>query len=355
MKKIVVLSLLTGLVNYLPAQENDDLYFRAKDRQKVVSSSEIFVSNYDNFKRQHFPEAVEEKVNPTDSYSARQLNPEYAARTVSGVAAADEENYFVQNYSPSAGSLPYNNSYYFNNPWNNPWGMGWYSSAWARPWNNPWYWGYYDPWMNPWMNTWSPGFGWGWSPGWNYGFNSMWAPGYGGWSVSAGYSWGNSWAWNSGWCSPFWNSWSMWNRPVYWGWSNEVRNVNYGKRYSQTNAVAGDVRRHYNTSPRPSNPGTTINNGSPSGRTRSDEYYVPPARRSAPVRQNSSYSSESQSQQRMPVRSWDNTDSNFNRNSGGMNNSRSSYSMPSRSSGSFSPGGARPSAPSGGGRRGGGQ
>jgi hypothetical protein len=360
MKKLLAICLITGFAAPVLAQEYDDMYFRARDRKRPATSEPAFVSNYENFKRQHFPETAQETINPTDSYSARQLNPEFSARSLSDVATADEENYFVENFRPSStASVPFNNSYYFNNPWNNPWGMGWYSSAWARPWQNPWYWGYYDPWMNPWMNPWMPGGGWGWTPGWNYGFNSLWAPGFSGWTVSVGYSWGN--AWGNAWCSPYWNSWGMWNnwgiwnRPVFWGWGNEIRNVNYGKRYSQTNAVAGDVRQHYTTSPRQANPNSNINTSSPSGRTRGDnnEYYVPPARRSAPVRQGTNTLRDTDYQQRTPARQWNNNP-DFNRSPGNLNNSRPSYSIPSRSSGSFSPGGgARPSAPSGGGRRGG--
>lgn len=363
MKKLFVISLITGCTIVAMAQEYDDMYFRARDRKSFSSSEPAFVSNYENFKRQHFPESAQETINPTDSYSARQLNPEFSARSLADVAAADDENYFVENFRPSsATSVPFNNSYYFNNPWNNPWGMGWYSSAWARPWRNPWYWGFNDPWMNPWMNPWMPGGGWGWTPGWNYGFNSMWAPGYSGWTVSVGYTWGNAWGnpWGNPWCAPYWNSWGwnnwgMWNRPIIWG--NEVRNVNYGKRHSQTNAVAGDVRQHYNTSPRQSSSNTTINNNSSSGRMRTEnsEYYVPPARRSAPVRQGTNTVRDNSNQQGTPARNWNNNSSpGINRSPSNLNNSRPSYSIPSRSNGSFSPGGGtRPSAPSGGGRRGG--
>lgn len=356
MKKLIVFCLLTGYFTSLRGQEVDDMYFRARDRKSVASVEHSFTSNYDNFRQQHFPEDIKVGVNPTDSYSGRQLNPEFAARSMAAAASADEENYFVENYRPSTSAVPFNNAYYFNNPWSNPWSMGWYSSAWARPWNNPWYWGWNDPWMNPWM----PGGGWGWTPGWNYGFNSMWAPGFSGWTVSVGYTWGN--AWGMPWCTPgwttwnswnAWNNWGMWNRPFIW--SNEVSRVNYGKRHAQTNVISGDVRQHYNTSPRQVNSNTNVNTGTPSGRMRTDntEYYVPPARRSAPARQNTSYLRDGNTDQGSPMRNWNNSGSSFNRNSGGMNNNRPSYTVPSRSSGSFNTGGARPSAPAGGGRRGG--
>ena len=55
--------------------------------------------------------AADEVVNPTDSYSARNVNPEFAARSNSQTAAADNQDYFVNNYK-------YNTSSNLNN-WNN--------------------------------------------------------------------------------------------------------------------------------------------------------------------------------------------------------------------------------------------
>ncbi len=350
MKNVVAVVLLCGFSLPLFAQEYDDMYFRAKDRQKAYAVKAT-VSNYQSFKNEHFPEAGEEIVNPTDSYSARQLNPEFLSLSHTSGLESENTGYFDSQYRPTTAALSYNNTYFYNNPWNN-WNTGWYGFGWARPWNNPWYWGYYDPWLNPWMSPWGPSFGW--NPGWNYGFNSFWAPGYSGWTISVGYSWGSSWGYNA-WCPTYWNSWGLWNRPVYIiNGRNEI-NRNYGKRYSQTTPVAGDVRNHYAT-PRRSLPGSQVNNGSTAGRTTRDEaYYVPPSRRSAPVRQNSSVNSQERSSSGFNSRSGSSFGSDsYDRSSGGMLNSRPSYT-PSRSSGSFSrPGsGSRPSAPSGGRSRGG--
>jgi hypothetical protein len=358
------------------AQEHDDLYFRAKDRQKATAGKQAYASNYEQFKKQHFPEAAQESTNPTDSYSARQINPEYLSRSQADVAGAADENYFDNQYSPASQAVAFNNAYYFNNNlWNRQWGTGWFNGGWARPWNNPWYWGYYDPFMNPWMSSWMNPWMDPWmSPftlGWNYGFNSMWAPGFTGWGLSVGYGWGNTWGWNN-WASPYWNTWGMWRNPGFIIIQPNEVNRNYGKRYSQTNAVAGDVRRHYNNSPRQANPngtvnGSSVNSGTTSGRMRGgDDYYVPPSRRAAPSRQQSTSPRDNTSpsfntRPAAPSRNWQGSGSNTN----GFNDSRPSYSSPShsrpsysspsRSGGSFgSPGGGvRPSAPSGGRSRGG--
>lgn len=353
MKKLVALMWLCGFAAIVLAQENDDMYFRAKDRQKPAAGKS-FTSNYEQFKKQHFPEAAEEEnLNPTESYSARQVNPEFISRSQAGTAATQDEGYFDENYSNVDQALRFNNMYYYNNPWIG-WNAGW-NNAWLyRNWNCPWYSGYYDPWLDPWMSPW------GYTPGWNYGFNNMWWPGYSGWSMTIGYTWGNNCAWNNwGPSYTWWNNWGIWNRPVYVIVQKPEVNRNYGKRSSQTNIIAGDVRTHYPARPRRPEPGSNINNGSSAGRSGdNDAYYVPPARRSAPVRQNSSLTSHdtpsrfNNSRSNSPSRNWNNNGS-FNRSSDSFNNSRPSFSSPSRSGGSVSPGGGRPSAPSGGRSRGG--
>ncbi len=272
MKTRIGLWILWLPVLVVSAQENDDMYFRSRDRQKAVTASaESYVSNYDNFKRQHFPEALTQPdgtTNPTDSYSARQLNPEFVSRSNAEQASEDEQNYFIQGYTPvtSATTGYYNNSS-LNNSWNtNNWyAPGWYGPARFNNWYSPYY-GFYDPWMNPF---------WGMSPGWNYGFNSYWGPWGSGWNFNLGYTWGNAW------CPVMWGpSWSYWNQPYtpYYYSGYERTRANYGKRPSNNAAVAGDMRSRNSTN----TPNQVVDNSS--GRTRgNDEYYVRPSRRAAPA------------------------------------------------------------------------
>jgi hypothetical protein len=352
MKTLLSTLAILGTLISLFAQEYDDLYFRARHR-KAEAVQPAFANHFGKLKQEQLPETAPMVLNPTDSYSARQLNPEFIARSLSEQASA-EENYFVENYRPASTTAPINNSYFFNAPWNNPWNMGWFTPGWVRPWRNP-YWGFYDPWMDPWMNPWMPAMGWNTWGMWGPGFNSMWAPGFGGWTVSVGYSWGSAWGWNNPWCMPYWNTgfWPYWNtgfwsRPLS-GMSEPVR-LNYGKRPSANYPVAGELNRNYVPSGRTSS--SNIQSGSnPSGRMSDTDYYVPPARRSAPARQSSHSINRDTNTPRM--RSWTSPDnSQFNRSGGGMRDSRPSYSIPSRS-GSFPSGGGRPSpAPSGGRPRG---
>lgn len=310
------------------AQETDDMYFRSKDRQKAANVQESYVSNYDNFKQQHFPEAYQQdaNLNPTDSYSARQINPEYVARANSEQASEDEQNYFVQGYNSAISN---STSYYGNSSFNNSWNNNWYSPGWYGPshfnnWYSPYY-GFYDPWMNPfWGNT----------PGWNVGFSNYWSPWGSGWNMMFGYTWGNSW------CNNFWGpSWSYRNYPYstyYYGGYERTR-INYGKRPSSNSVVAGNVRNHYST-----HSGGQVTNNS-SGRTRgSDEYYVRPSRRSTSQEINSG---ESISRSSNYSRDTYNNSTQHRNNS--YRDSRPTYS-PSRSS-SMPSGGTR-SAPSSGSR-----
>lgn len=260
MKTIAGILGLTILALSAAAQEYDDMYFRKKDREKIkASSTDAYASNYDSFREKHFGETVEKdnNINPTDSYSARQINPEYVSRASSELASADEQNYFIQGYTPAAANTM---GYYGNSSFNNGWNNVWYTSGWFGParfnnWYSP-YFGFYDPWMNPFY---------GFNPGW--GFNHFWGPWGSGWNFSIGYSWGNTW------CNNFWGpSWSTWNYPyIYYLGGNESTRVTYGKRPSSNSVVPGNVRNHYTS--------TSVNNNS-SGRTRgNDEYYVRPSRR----------------------------------------------------------------------------
>lgn len=303
------------------AQEYDDMYFRSKDREKLQKASkDAPSSNYENFKKKHFDEVTEldeYNVNPTDSYSARNINPEYIARLSSEQASEDESNYFVENYKAPGTSSVSSSGYYPNSNWNNRWYNPMYSGMYGSYYNNynsafysPYY-GYNDPWSNPY-----------------YCRNN-----YSGWSMSSGYYWGNSFGsgWNYGlsYGNPYYGS--MWGPSYYTGFYRPYTTIvvvgessrpNYGKRPTHSSANVGNVADHY------SRRESTVDNNS-RGRTRStsDEYYVRPSRRTY----TDSNSSSTDSNNGL------NTYRSYNANSGsnGINrDSRSSsYSTPSRTSG----------------------
>jgi hypothetical protein len=328
-KLILGLTMLTGVGAI--AQENDDLYFRSKDREKlqaIRATEQTYVSNYDNFKKKHFnePTELDEYTNPTDSYSARNVNPEYISRSYSDQVSEDEANYFVEGYSPATNNnFNYNSGYYYNGFNNN---LGWNS------WYGPNAWGSPFGWNDPWMNA-----GWG-----NRWMNPYWGNRWGsGWSLSASYFWGNSWGNNWGWCwnDPFCNPYNSWGWGSYWnnGWYRPTTVVvvggdgarpNYGKRPTRSSAGVTEVTGAY-VRPGRSNTNVDSGNGDAGGRNKSsNDYYVRPSRRT--TTHTSGYSNSNSS-------NWDNSNTTI-RQSRSSTFDNSGYS-PSRSSGNnsgYSPG-----------------
>lgn len=317
--------LVVGIAFQALAQrvENDDMYFRKKDREKL-KNQEVSTSSdaYPTPQKKNKEKAAEQpEVNPTDSYSAENINPEYISRANSE-KATEEESYFTENYSPNSFGNNFGgyNSYY-NNPWNSSIG---FNNAWlASPygWNDPFFYSPYG--YNPWMsNPYTGGFGCG-----------------SGWSLSMSYFWGNSWGsgWNYGltygWGNPYYNYYSpfyspyfynSWGNPYYGGgYYYESPTATYGRRPSRNSALVTPTKR-------------ITSSGNVGGRVRttnaSEEYYIKPSRRQL---------------------NFDADPQNSNtriRSTNQNNNSSPSFSMPSRSNSSG--GGSRPaSTPS---RRGGG-
>ena len=94
-----LVSLLFTFASIAQEIENDDMYFNSKDRAKLnamKASQPTLTASIKKSKKEVVEE--EESSNPTDSYSARNVNPEYEARTNSETAQADNEDYFVNNY-----------------------------------------------------------------------------------------------------------------------------------------------------------------------------------------------------------------------------------------------------------------
>ncbi len=99
--KVALLSLVSFLFAFAASAqgvENDDMYFNSKDRAKLNATKASEVSYTASIKKNKKEIVEDEPVNPTDSYSARNVNPEFAARSNSETAQADNEDYFVNNY-----------------------------------------------------------------------------------------------------------------------------------------------------------------------------------------------------------------------------------------------------------------
>jgi hypothetical protein len=280
-----ILATLTVLEVSAQRAEYDDMYFRGKDREKnkAMDAEESFASA--KTKKQKSDDVVdvvredEDNTNPTDSYSARNINPEYVSRSNSEQASEDEDNYYLEGYAPASSSSNsnFNNSYYNNANWarnsfyaNNSWNSPYYGGCgYCDPWMSPYGGGFYDPWM-------TPAFGYGPSYGWRTG-----------WSVSLTY--GNYWSpWGYAYGNPYY--YSGYGYPGYYGYyggnsyyNESPRVVNYGKRPSRHSAVVQPTERAVTRSRNTvADNAATINS---SNRTRQrqtqDEYYVRPSRRTS--------------------------------------------------------------------------
>jgi hypothetical protein len=354
--RIILLSILSSMLlnsGFAQEIEYDDMYFNAKDRAKLTAlkGNEIsYSATGKNKTADRFKE--DEPSNPTDSYSSRNVNPEYTSRENSSTSQADNEDYYVNDYK-------YNNQNRLNN-WNNNfndwYGNPWYGSNYWGPsinsWNSPYYGSYYDNWGNPWNN---PYYRSGWSSSFSYHSGSSWNYGWGG-GIGMNYGCRNSW---SSWGSPYygWDPYSNFYGGGWGGYPTRVIVVDnnsrytpaYGKRNSRSSQIIRDGNDNNNGSSRNPNPGYTnqnferrnsggrVSDNSTDNSSRQSEYYNrswrEDNRRSTSTENNNSNSGSS---------SWNNSngssnnsrswgDSNMNRSSNSTN-STPSYSPPSRSS-----------------------
>ncbi len=206
--------------------EYDDMYFTAEDRAKLRAQRATELG-YRISARSEKSYDYEDFTNPTDSYSARNVNPEYTARAHSKTAAEAEQDYYVENYQYNRNKL---------NNWNNNFN-DWYSNPWYRT-------NYFGPVINNWH---SPYYGYNsWNSPW---YDPFWA--YNGWSSSFSFHFGS--AWNYGWGGYY----NYWNRP-YYGWDPFY----YDPFYRGLGWYSGAYWNHWRY------PGTivVINNGEGSGR-----------------------------------------------------------------------------------------
>jgi len=92
--------------------EQDDMYFRSKDRA-VLAASKPLTMNYASRASE-----VNSPINPTDSYSARNVNPEYLSQAKVNPSSTNQtqaSTYFVPNYTPTAVNQNIHNNGGFSN------------------------------------------------------------------------------------------------------------------------------------------------------------------------------------------------------------------------------------------------
>lgn len=264
--KITFLSLLAvsaAMIASAQVVEYDDMYFTSKDRAKVQASKPLTLKNIST---QH---EVSTAINPTDSYSARNVNPEYISQsTVNPSGSSEPAPYFIPDYTPTAINQNLNGN--SSSSWNN--------CNCAMAGGNPYY-GMmpgYGSYGNPYgygssMYGYNPygygGFNSGWSSMMNIGFGmgmGSYYP-YGGSSLGMGYGMGMG-------GSPFWNNYYGMNSYGGYGYNNNYypgnvviinnddynsRGVAYGKRASRSS----DLNNTVNSSNRTNTMVTTDSQG----------------------------------------------------------------------------------------------
>ncbi|HZB14107.1 MAG TPA: hypothetical protein VE467_13805, partial [Chryseolinea sp.] len=153
-RKVTLLAVVSMLFTFVASAqeiENDDMYFNSKDRAKV-KASKASEASYASIKKTNKQAIPEEALNPTDSYSARNVNPEYEARSNSETAQADNQDYFDNSYQYNNANNFNNWNSNFNDRYNSPWYGGNYYDPYINSWNSPYYGSRYDSWGNPWSN-----------------------------------------------------------------------------------------------------------------------------------------------------------------------------------------------------------
>lgn len=341
---LATLSLLGIGGAFAQGVEYDDMYFNADDRAKLKAQRATDVVYNTPSKSKKFDFSEEElNANPTDSYSARNVNPEYTSRAHSETALEDEQDYFVNNYQYDRNKYQdWNNNY--NNWYNNSWyRTNYYGSA-INSWHSPYY--GYNSWNSPWYDPywahsgWSSSFSFHYGRAWNYGWGGYYnywnRPYYGGW-VDPFYSpYYSGLAWYGG---GYWNSWRYPSTIIIVNNGEGGRKVVHGKRptrgtsyVSQRNAV----RSRSSVAPSGTPSRSISTNNTSTGRTRSarqEEYYnrYNQAQRSS----GSSYNNR-QSTEFNRSRSWNSGNNNSYSSPSNGRTSSPSYSYPTRSSSSYS-------------------
>lgn len=192
MKTRVVVVALVGLISF-PAlsQENDDVYFSKKDRQKAEAKLPKVLIKLDQ-DANVYASLPKSKVNSANGYTGRTINPDYQGDWETGT---DVSSYFISDYQPATANGNLNQ---YPAMYSQGGGFGSFGNRWGMR-------GMYSP-----FNS---GFGYspfgyssfGYSPfGYSpFGYNSfgMYDPfmsGYNSWGYDPYSSWGNSFGYGSG-------------------------------------------------------------------------------------------------------------------------------------------------------------
>jgi len=322
-------------------QELDDMYFNSKDRAKI--NERKITADLGLAQKSNQVSESTTRINPTDSYSARNINPEYASQ-LTGDAGQTlvEDDYFLPDFQPTGINQNISNCNCNTGSYYNPY----YSNAF----NNPYY-GFNNGFGSPYNNYYPSS--------WGYPYNNGFGSGL---TMSLGYGWGsfgpsfyNGYGYGS-YANNFWNPYNPWGGNYYgsYYYPRQVivinngdaprSRVSYAKRSSRSSNL-----NHYVDSPRPGNSGNVVGSGRTAisgGRSRSasPEYYDSGWKRNQNTNPTRGYWSNTAPGTNSNTR----TDFNRGTNTGG----RQSYdfSSPSRSSfnsGGVNSGGSRSSGSSG--------
>jgi hypothetical protein len=232
---LTLLAVSASMVASAQVAEYDDMYFNSTDRTVVQASKPLTLKNISSESYE-----VKTAINPTDSYSARNVNPEYISQsTVNPSGSVEKAPYFIPDYSPVAvnQNLNKNSNYYGNNSYP---GM---MPAYGSPYNS----------FSPSMYGYSP-YGYGYNNGFNsmYGYNPYGYNGFNsGWSsmLSMTFGMGSYCPWGG---SSFYGNYSPYNYMGmgYGGYypnnviviNNEYNsNVAYGKRSSRSSDLNNTI------------------------------------------------------------------------------------------------------------------
>jgi hypothetical protein len=330
--KVIILTLMSSILagGVFAQVEHDDMYFNSKDRKKLREAQKAEQVTLASIRKESRPEE-DSYNNPTDSYSARNVNPEFTSRSQSEIAREDEADYFVNNYQYNRSN--YNN---FNNNFNNWYDRSWYRSNYWAPsiygWNSRYY-GYYDSWNSPWNdpywanNGWSSSFSFYTGNSWNYG----WGGSYNYWNrpycgVNSYYGYGSNYGYGGNW---YWNNYRYPQTVVVVNnGENGGRGVAYGKRATRGSSMVSDNNNNRSRTGTSVSPGRGDSGGRVSTGART-EYYNRSWRNTGTTNTQENRSNTQNN------RSWSNTSNSGNNSSWNDRSTNSTYSpAPSRSNNS---------------------
>ncbi|NOS93467.1 MAG: hypothetical protein HOP30_16220 [Cyclobacteriaceae bacterium] len=305
--------------------ELDDMYFTSKDRSTVNAARKLVLSS--ESARNVTTSETASVINPTDSYSGRNVNPEYVAGSKVNGSSPVVASYFSPNYMPMAVNqrIVNNCGTCSNSTYTN------FNSSYF-PYSN---YGYYG--MNPYSSysMMNPYYGFGngfYQPGLSFSIGNFYGNGFGSPFYNNYYGMGSYYGYGS-----FYNSFY---NPYGYGYSSSVIVVDRPRPQSARNA---EVNRYYTANGVRTSPST-------GGRvaTSPTEYYNKTWRNDTQIARGSDTWSNTRSYQQNNT-NWNNQNSWGNNNSGfgGSGGNRTSFTT--GGAGGRSGGGAAPSGGGGGG------